>query len=104
MSYAKPATYARKSIDRVIVQGNNAEIVKLFEEIIGSANAEFTEDNYFTLISFLQECMLKAAMNEMNKMFPNAYVGEDKVDDIGKTMFNIIEGEVNLARSKFENS
>jgi hypothetical protein len=42
-------------LEKIIVQGNGTEIQRIFVEILNACEAEFTEDNYATLVTFLGE-------------------------------------------------
>lgn len=54
-TYAQPAKTLRKKLAKVVVQGNNEEIHKIYHELFKAHYATFNEDNFITLISFMTD-------------------------------------------------
>jgi hypothetical protein len=53
--------FLKRIAKKVVIQGNHKnEIIKFYGFLIKTARNEFTEDNKYSLDSFLKECHLEA--------------------------------------------
>jgi hypothetical protein len=54
-----------KQLKKIIVQGNDKEIQKLFKQLVKATREEFTEDNEPTLAAFLVAKLYKGFMSTL---------------------------------------
>ena len=79
----KKAKDARKILSKIIIQGNNSEVGKLFEEIWVVTCKVFNEDNDPTLMDFLVRHMVDAIKRKTNIN-----------KEIGKSVLNHVADEL----------
>jgi len=60
------ASKLENKINKIVVQGNNLEIRKIFELIAQALCDEFTEDNNPTQFCFMMECAIKAMQKQFD--------------------------------------
>ena len=75
----------RKSLEKIIKQGNNDQIAQIFVEIVNASEKEFTEDNLPTLAAFLQKDLLEAFVTkypEHEKIIKRVMIAEIANNDI----------------------
>jgi len=73
----RTAKSIRKQLSQIIVQGNNCEIQRLFDEIIKISFDGFNEDNCPTLASFLASNLYKGFLKYTQDM-ADKKITEDK--------------------------
>lgn len=80
----KKAKSARRILRKIIVQGNQSEIVKLFDEIWAAHADEFYEDNNATRLSFIF-CQLVCAVRGATELDRDNIEGllADALDELG---------------------
>jgi len=63
-TYQRPASILKNDLRRIIVQGNNTEIQKIYHEIFSACDKEFTEDTFITIAAYMTEHLTRTLIEE----------------------------------------
>ena len=95
-TYQRPASILKNDLRRIIVQGNNTEIQKIYHEIFSACDKEFTEDTFITIAAYMTEHLTRTLIEEAMKR--GVYTGEacDRIEALMVHQIAESSGEVQL--------
>lgn len=76
-------------LKRIMVQGNNSEIQRLFTQIVKAARAEFTEDNEPTLGAFLAGNLFTGFAHTLDDITTLEYVRKAMIGALDETLAQV---------------